>query len=77
MNRIRTHAQFLAARARWEEPEDERGLQPCPECDGDCEIAGEPCVFCAGSDGEPRGYFCGDFPLSAKEYEQLAEDSYH
>jgi hypothetical protein len=63
MSRIRTHAQFLAAHARWEEPEDDGPLTECADCGGDgCEC----CNF--------KGYFLGDLPMSGREYEQLAED---
>jgi hypothetical protein len=72
------HAQFVSAHAVWEEPpEDDCGLEPCLECSGTREIDGEPCFACKGSDGEAKGYFLGENPVSPKEFQALAEDRYY
>lgn len=57
-------------------PQDDTGLQACPECDGSLVVDGEPCWYCQHpKDGEPRGYFLGDMPMNAREYQQLAEEA--
>jgi RecJ-like exonuclease len=55
---------------RHPEDEDDDGLQPCPECEGECTLdTGEDCPECDG-----KGYFLGEDPCSAAEYERLVED---
>jgi RecJ-like exonuclease len=50
MSRIRTHAQFLAAHARWEEPPEDDNLTACDECDGTGHDShGDDCEPCGGA----------------------------
>lgn len=62
------------------DPPEDGPLSECPECEATLQINGEPCWFCQGADGEPKGYFYGgDVPMSGPEYERMvarmAEDN--
>lgn len=59
-------ADYGPYRGAWGDPrnDDEGGLEPCIECEGD------GCACC-----DDKGYFMGEEPMSKTEFDKLCEEA--